>query len=102
MLPQGPDKRRKGIVARVDSPHDLTEALQHPPRGVCDAPEAVFCGAIRRLGVELAAGDLGEHGDLGEAGADLVVHVPRDAGALGVEGALGFQLGELATVAPPG
>ena len=74
-----------GVVPGVDGPDDFIHRAGQLAGGVVDAHQA---GAGLGGPIELAAGRFAEHGNPSKVGAEVVVDVAGDAGALSLDGAL--------------
>ena len=82
----------KRVVGRVDRPDDLAEAAGVAFGAVVDLFQR---SAGRVIGRQGFAGELADHRDLGEVGAEVVVQVAGDAGAFLGEGGAGVGGGDL-------
>ena len=74
----------EAVLFGIDGPDDFIEGSDGFAGGFGEAIELWDVATLRE-------GDVGEEADLGEAGADLIVHVAGDAGALGFDGGLAAE-----------
>src|SRR5579864_4824521 len=87
----------KGIVLRVDGPNDFIHGPCELTGGAIDLVQV--SGGLG-LSVELGADGLAEHGNASETRSEVIVNVPRDPGALPLQGALALDLFQFAANPP--
>ena len=81
------DERPQGVLARIHRPDDFIEAADD----VFGLDGKLVERRLQRGLFGVLGGERGEDGNLGEAGAQIVVQVAGDAGALAFPGIADFQ-----------
>ena len=83
------DQTIEGIVFGVYGPNDLVHGASQFARGAVDLV-GIQSGLLMIL--QFTAHSLAQHGNAGQAGAEVIMDVTSDASPLALEGLLPFQL----------
>src|SRR5690242_1184652 len=78
----------ESVVFGIDGPNDFVHRASQFARSGIDLIDITGCLGFS---FEFATDSLAEHGDTGEAGAQVIVNIAGDAGALAFNRALAFK-----------